>query len=264
MTEISDKILETIKEKKMKPTPRFKFLLKSYAWAILAFLMVVFGSLAVSVIIFYFKNEDWSLYRQAGFSQLNFMLMMIPYFWVILSLVFVLLAYYNFRHTKFGYRYRFSAVVLSYFALSILIGSVAYASGAGEGIEGLFFNNNLVFYGQLMEKRQEVWNRPEKGFIAGEIVLFDANRNEIEVLDPAQKTWIVDISAIHLPPFVKLNTAQRIRVIGKIMSDNLIKAQAIKPFFIEPVEHCNFDTDDCNLIHHPVMKENLPQLRIIN
>ena len=89
MTDIGNKILQTIKDKHIKPTPRFKFLFKSYAWTVLAFLMVVFGSLAVSVIIFYLKNEDWSLYIQAGFSQINFLLLAIPYFWVLLSLLFI-------------------------------------------------------------------------------------------------------------------------------------------------------------------------------
>jgi len=80
MTEISDKILQTIKEKHIIPTSRFKVALKNYFWAVLAFFMVVFGSLAFSVLIFYLKNEDWELYSRAGFSKLNFTLLAIPYF----------------------------------------------------------------------------------------------------------------------------------------------------------------------------------------
>ncbi|MFA7314494.1 MAG: hypothetical protein WC025_01000 [Candidatus Magasanikbacteria bacterium] len=268
MTEIGNKILAVIKEKKLHPTSKFRFLFNSYLWAFFAFLMVIFGSLAVSVIIFYLRNEDWELYSRAGFSGFNFFVMMIPYFWIILSLIFVVLAYYNFHHTKFGYRYRFSVIIISYFVLSVVLGGGAYVFGAGEKIEGLFFNNNLVFYGQMMEKRQEIWNRPEMGFVAGNIIFVDLNNQELQILDPVQKKWFVDISNTGIPRFVKLDFNQRIRIIGQILSENKIKAEIIKPFFLEPKEHCKFENDadsDCILIHHRlILKENIPDLRIIN
>jgi hypothetical protein len=220
MTEISDKILQTIKDRKIIPTSKLRFLLKNYLWAIFAFVMVVFGSLAFSVLIFYLKNEDWELYGRAGFSKLNIMLLAIPYFWILLSILFLLVAYYNFRHTQFGYRQRFSVIVLAYFSISLFLGSGAYFLGAGRQLEGLFFNNNLVFYGQLMEKRQEIWNKPEKGLIAGQIIFVDLNNNELQIIDPVEKVWLVDISHTRIPPFVNLNFSQRIRVIGKILSEN--------------------------------------------
>ena len=267
MTEISDKILQTIKEKHIIPTSRFKVALKNYFWAVLAFFMVVFGSLAFSVLIFYLKNEDWELYSRAGFSKLNFTLLAIPYFWVLLSLLFIFLAYYNFRHMKFAYRRRFSVIILAYFSISLFLGSAAYFFGAGSQIEGLFFNNNIVFYGNLVQKRQEMWNRPERGLVAGQIIFVDLNNNELQLLDPVEKVWFVDISHTRIPPFVNLNFSQRIRVIGKIISEDKIEAEMIKPFFAEPLEHCDMSDDgddDCVLIHRPQMKENIPQLRIIN
>lgn len=267
MTDISDKILKTIKEKNIKPDSKFKFIFKNYLWAVLAFFMVVFGSLAFSVLIFYLKNEDWELYSRAGFSKLNFMLLSIPYFWVLLSLLFIFLAYYNFRHTKFGYRHSFYVIVLAYFSISLFLGSGAYFFGAGEKIEGLFFNNNVVFYGNLVERRQEMWNRPEQGIIVGQIIFVDLNNAELKVLDPLQKIWIVDVSHTKIPAFITLNFSQRVRVIGKLLSEDTIQAEAIRPFFTEPLDHCSFEDDedgDCIMIHRPMMKENIPQLRIIN
>ena len=273
MTEIGNKILAVIKEKKLHPTSKFIFSLKSYLWTFFTVLMVVFGSLAVSVIIFYLKNEDWELYKQAGFSQMNFLLLSIPYFWILLSLLFILLAYYNFHHTKFGYRYRFSLVIASYFALSIVIGSITYVFGAGDKIEGLFFNNNLIFYGQIMEKKQEMWHRPEMGFVVGQIILIDMKNNQIDIIDPMQEKWFVDVSDTRIPPFIKFEPSSKIRVIGKIFSGNRIKADIIKPFFIEPLELCNNEVndeteseEDCILIHRSrsMMKGNFQHLRIIN
>lgn len=267
MTDLGNKILETLKEKHLKPTSRFRVLFNSYLWAFFAFLMVIFGSLSVSVIIFYLRNEDWALYNRAGFSELTFLLTMIPYFWIILSLIFVVLAYYNFRHTKFGYRYRFSVIVVAYFVISVVLGSGAYVLGAGERMESLFFNNNVIFYGQMMEKRQAIWNKPERGMIAGQIISINQYENELQVLDLAEKIWLVDISRIHLPPFIHLNFAERVRVFGKVISENSIEAEMIKPFFLESLKHCDVEggaVADCVLIHHRIMKENIPQLRIIN
>ncbi|MFA7244736.1 MAG: hypothetical protein WC070_00980 [Candidatus Magasanikbacteria bacterium] len=264
MTDLAKKILETIKEKKLKPDARIKFLIISYFWAFLAFLMVVFGSLAVSVMIFYLKNEDWEMYSKAGFSKLNMILLSVPYFWIILSALFILGAYYNFRHTKFGYRYRFSIVVAIYFVFTLLVGSLSYSLGVGEKMEGMFYNNNLVFYGKMLDKRQEMWHKPDMGFVIGEVISMDLRKNQIKLIDPENNEWIVDISKAILPPFLSLDMPHKIRVIGKIISNNEIKAEIIKPFFIEPDRDCLNDPRGCNLIHRPMMKENMIRLRIIN
>ena len=171
-------------------------------------------------------------------------------------------------------------IVLAYFAVSLVVGSGAYALGAGDKIEGLFFNNNLIFYGQIMEKRQEMWHRPEMGFVVGQIILVDMKKNEINIIDPRQEKWLVDVSNTLIPPFVKLEPSSKIRVIGQIFQGNRIKAEIIKPFFTEPPELCNGliediegeddnenkIEEDCELIHRPnlMMKENLQRMRIIN
>lgn len=264
MTDLAKKILETIKEKKLKPDARIKFLLISYLWAFLAFVMVIFGSLAVSVMIFYLKNEDWEMYSQAGFSKLNMILLSVPYFWIILSALFILGAYYNFRHTQFGYRYRFSIVVAIYFVFTLLVGSLSYSFGVGEKMEGMFYNHNLVFYGKMLDKRQEMWHKPDMGFVMGDVISIDVKKNQIKLIDPENNDWFVDISKTNLPPFLLFDMPHKIRVMGKIISKNEIVAEMIKPLFIEPDKDCFDDSIDCNLIHRPMMKENMIRLRIIN
>ena len=81
--DISRDVLKTIEEKHIKPKPRWTFLLKDYAiWILGAFSLIV-GSLAFSVIIYMLKNNDWEVYRHLSGSLPGFVVITMPYFWLI-------------------------------------------------------------------------------------------------------------------------------------------------------------------------------------
>ena len=144
---ISQEVLNKIKDKNIKPKPKWKFLVREYLMWIFFGLAVFVGSLAVSIIIFILTHIGWS----GHMFKLGFLLN-IPYFWILILLIFLFLAYYNFKHTKNGYQYNPYMVVVLSVLISIVLGSVMYGLGQGEKMERMFYKG-IPIYRQMIHKQ---------------------------------------------------------------------------------------------------------------
>jgi hypothetical protein len=171
MGKLCDKVLHKIKEEKISPKPRWHFLLRDcFLWLAFA-VSVIVGSLAFCVIFTITLNNDWDIYDRLGRTFFQHVIFSLPYLWIILVILFLGLAFYNYKHTKEGYRYEaFTILGLSVIA-SIVLGALFSASGAGERID-LYLVRNFPGYEKLSccRNRQDIWLQPEKGLLAGEIM----------------------------------------------------------------------------------------------
>jgi ABC-type dipeptide/oligopeptide/nickel transport system permease component len=110
--DVAEKTLKKIEEEHIKPEPRWHFILKDCSlWV--AFIGSIFiGAIAISASIFMLTDQDWNVYRVLDRSLFKHILISLPYLWIIILLILMLLAYYNFKSTKGGYRYEMHTVVL--------------------------------------------------------------------------------------------------------------------------------------------------------
>ena len=84
--DLSQKVLEEIKDKKIEPKAKWQFLLKdSFVW-ILFGLSIFVGALATAAAIFNIKFSDWDIYDRAPGGRFSFVMEVLPYFWVIILL----------------------------------------------------------------------------------------------------------------------------------------------------------------------------------
>ena len=171
MGELEKKILEKIKEEKIVPKPRWQFLLKDYSiWS--AFLVsVVVGGLAFCVALSITVDNDWDIYRYLSISPVKHMLLSLPYLWIVLLFLFLALAFYNYKHTKIGYRHSVFIVLGLSIAGSILLGYVFHSAGIGRKIDRIFARNVPLY--QEMEccsNRKDIWSQPDKGLLGGRIL----------------------------------------------------------------------------------------------
>src|SRR3990167_8003529 len=100
MKNLIDQTLEKIKSEDIKPTARWRFLLKNYLVWFTAALTLVLGSLAVPVVIHMLTTNDWEIYAYTNVSPAQLVLLSLPYFWLLFLALFVGAAYYNIRRTK--------------------------------------------------------------------------------------------------------------------------------------------------------------------
>jgi len=222
MTEqIGQKIIEKIKEAHIKPKPRWEFLLKNYVvWAIFA-IAIFIGSLATGVMIFMIKHAEWENHPlEEGFFQQ--VLINLPFFWLIILIIFIVIAFYNLKHTKKGYKYNPLFIVLASIIISIIIGSIFYATGGGEKLEDTFFRR-FPFYQNMMRPQGRLLINPEAGRIAGVVV--EVNQEYITIKDFRGGLWKIVTTT---DQFI---VGQRVRVFGKMMQPKQFEADIMKPFF---------------------------------
>lgn len=243
--DLGKKVLDTIKKEKIKPKPRWEFLLKDYfVWSL--FLVSVFiGSISVSVIIFIIEHEN--LFRFGPENPIKDIMTTIPYFWLLTLLLFIFLAYLNFKHTKTGYRFNILKVFLLSVVVSLLLGSLLYFLGISEKVEERTYDR-LPLYRNMMDKRGAKMFSPEDGHLGGVIVRIEANR--IELVSFGGKIWSVNLENINPEKKMFLELNSRIRFLGKIVGENEFEASDIMPWkksSLVPKERLNYLDERNNL-----------------
>jgi uncharacterized membrane protein len=225
---IAKQVLEKIKEEKMKPKPRWEFIFKEYFLWFLAGLSLLVGSLAVAVIIHMIKNNDWDLSGDASSGLLSFIFTTLPYFWLILLLIFTVLSYYNFKNTKSGYRLHFRLLISASILSSVFLGILFFNLGLGREIDKVF-SANLPFYENFFLYRGRVWLNPERGFLAGKITS-DVVNQEFELMDLRDKVWLVHGQNCFVSPRVNLKKFEAVKIMGKKINDYDFVASQIRPW----------------------------------
>lgn len=225
--DITQTVLETIKDKKIIPRPKWEFVMKNYFIWTVSIISLIIGSFAFAVIIYMFKNNDWDLYQQIGKNLLNFTLATLPYLWLIFLSLFIFLAYYNFKHTKSGYKYKLNLVIGGSIITSIILGILFYNIGFGQAIDNIF-DEKIPVYRRLMMHRAAIWHQPDKGLLFGTIESIQAP-DRFKLRDLKNNPWIVIHPSKDLRPLLILNQGLRIKIFGEKINDDSFKAKEIRP-----------------------------------
>ena len=232
---IGKKILDMIEEKKIIPRPKWQFLLKAVLTWISGAVSLIIGALAFSVIIHILKNNDWDAYRYINDSLLQFILLTLPYFWILFLIIFIFIFHYNFKHTKKGYKYRLYIVVILSIFLSMLIGSALYAAGVGKSID-FILSDRLPVYTKFINRRQKIWTAAGEGRLGGTIINIKSEK-EFELEDLEGKSWYVMFEDADIHPRVKIEVNKKIRIIGKEILGAGLDIGTFNAKLILPAEH---------------------------
>ncbi|OGY48036.1 MAG: hypothetical protein A2840_02425 [Candidatus Buchananbacteria bacterium RIFCSPHIGHO2_01_FULL_47_11b] len=227
---ISDKVIAAIQTKRITPKPRWEFLLKDVVVWALAVLGLAVGSIATAVVIFITVNDDFR-YVAGSVSITKQVLLNIPYFWLALIIIFGAVAVYNLRHTRHGYRYGVLLILGGSIIASVVLGSIVYATGGAESLEEIFYQR-LPFYHRMFIIQGQLWNAPEQGRIAGEII--QIGPEYITVQDAHGTVWQVPTTTYFFKP------GQRIRLFGSPINHTQFQPRALKQWYGEPGVRINF------------------------
>lgn len=227
--EFDQKLVEKIREEKMAPKPRWHFLLKNQVVWLAGALALLIGAVAVSVMIYLLKNNGWELQEQTNKSVLEFFLLTMPYFWMIFLGIFVLVLYYNIKHTAKGYRYPVWMIAVSGVLASFILGSVFFLFGVGQAIDNVL-GERAPLYEVVINRQLSFWFNPEEGRLAGVVATEIADGN-FYLVDPAGEAW--QISSRNLDDdrraldFLKLG--EPVNLIGAVMGEDKFRADFIRP-----------------------------------
>ncbi|WP_457565859.1 hypothetical protein [Caldithrix abyssi] len=228
MSDFNKKIIEKIKEENIEPYPKWYFLFKNFLIWLAVGLSLLLGSVASGVAIFQIQHTDWDLYQYLNRGLLEFVILMLPYFWLAFLIVVTGVAYYYFRHTERGYRFSALLVIVASILVSVAGGSVLYHSGLSERLEALF-EEKIPFYRGVNDHKRMIWMSPEKGLLAGEITKILPN-HRIRLTDLDGKTWEIDVANARWRGRWTYAEGQKIKIIGKMQAEGKFIAEEIRPW----------------------------------
>jgi hypothetical protein len=188
--QLSNEILERIRANKITPLPRWRFLLLRGMFWFFALLSIIIGSFAVATILFLFVDYNRRDLFAIPYDVAEF-LSMIPFLWIIIFALFVVITEISIKHTKQGYRYRLRTIFSTSIILSIIFGSILNFIGIGEFTHEFF--NETQFYNYAVYDSKDAWSRPHMGRLAG-TVLVVRDDNNFSVVDFNGHIWQVRLA----------------------------------------------------------------------
>ncbi|MDI6777883.1 MAG: hypothetical protein QMD77_01720 [Patescibacteria group bacterium] len=231
MNKLCDKVLCKIREEKIEPKPRWQFLLKDYfVWSAFVSAVVV-GGLAFCVAFSLTVDNDWDIYKYLKISPVQHFLISLPYVWLILIILFLGLAFYNYKHTKGGYR-RGTFVILGLSVVgSVILGSIFHSLGMGRKIDKIFARN-LPLYQKIhcCCNRKGIWSQPEKGLLGGRILKVK-EENEFDMEDFSGIVWQIEKNnQTFMRGPVLIIENEEVKLIGEKKAEKIFWAREIRPW----------------------------------
>ena len=227
MGKVSKNVLAKIKKTGIKPIPKWHFMLKnSFVWGLFV-VNLVLGAIGFALVIYLLVNNDavWDFSLTTNIFQ--WMLLAIPVAWIALTLFFMFVAYYNFKNTEDGYRKSVWSKLLINIGVAVLLGLILYTSGFSARMNGLL-SNTVPFYSHTLDMREEVWMRPDEGFLSGDILSVD--ERVIQLIDLEGNKWSIEYENATVKSRVVLNVGERIKILGDVVSEGTFKAFEIRPW----------------------------------
>ncbi|MFH0846254.1 MAG: hypothetical protein V1851_02560 [Patescibacteria group bacterium] len=229
---LAEKIINKIQQEKISPTPKWEFVLKdSFFWGAFV-LSILIGGISVAVILNTLLNNDWDLYMRLSDGMTKFVVLTLPYFWIIFLILFMLVAYLNIQKTQKAYKYHLSVILGGTLVASFLLGLTFYNIGLAGFFDEKVFKKIPAPYHQIMDPRVGIWQKPESGFLAGEILSVDENQMVLE--DENGVIWEISLSddILRLVPKNILRKGSRIKIVGEEFEceKNCFNADMLRPF----------------------------------
>jgi hypothetical protein len=228
MTKLTKSVINKIKKEKIKPIPRWQFvILHILLWS--AFLVAIaLGAIAFSVIFRLVGGIEWEMIRRIGRGPIHGFLLVLPYLWLVILGIVLYLAGKLFEKTKKGYRYKHIIIVLSSIAISLIIGMVFHFVGVGHSIEDSLMQN-IRPYAEWREKRDRVLVVPDQGVLVGRVIDIKPDK-ELMIIDFMGAKWAVDISKAISKNDFQPQIGYPVGVIGEKIKEGAFRADMIMPF----------------------------------
>ena len=243
MNKLAQKIIKIIKQKPIKPRPRWFFYLYNMLIWLTLLIWVILGGLASAMIIDNIRFNDWSLAARLGGKLI---IQLLPIFWLIILAGAAIIAKIHFQKTKHGYRYPWLKIILVGLVISLLIGLILVQTGWSRAIDNQLAQQNL--YRQL-NCQDKLWFQPNQGLLIG--LIKSLNNQGLSLVAPDNSTWLVTINnqtIIRSANIIK--NGQKIKVLGKISQPKTFQANEIRQHQVSCGCGCGCNHCQCQTCQH--------------
>ena len=228
MNDLIQKTLNKINKEHIAPEPRWKFLVrKSFYWSLVG-VFVFLGALAFSVSYYLISQLDWDLHQTMQRNFFFYSVSILPYFWLIFLLSFLVVAFFSLRNTERGYRFHWSGV-LSVIILSLLLVAVFFYKFNLGGKMNNWIVGHVPYATEHTVTKEVQWMQPEDGLLAGTILNIEKSQFQLE--DLRGKLWVIDFGKeTKIRPAVDFSVGQMVKIIGNKKDDKTFEAVELRPW----------------------------------
>jgi hypothetical protein len=213
----SESLLQKIQKDHVTQTPRLFFIVTEYGMWALWLLSVFIGAVAFSIMIFFFMYAPVALYEITHEGFFDFFLYIMPYAWVIVFVCTALLAHFNLRHTKRGYRYEVWQILISSLVASFLGGVVLHVLGVSFLVDS-FVAKRMPLFPALQTMETRMWQSPTQGrmmgIYGGEIDDVMSSSSFVHMEDHTGVVWKVDTRELTSHEVDLLTSGKQVRIVG--------------------------------------------------
>lgn len=189
------------------------------------FIALFVGALSFAVILDLLVNNDWDIYLYLHKSFLQYLILSLPYVWIVCIAIFSWVAYYDFIHIRGWYRHRVYLVVLTSLLLSIGAGSILFYLGMGREVERVF-SEKVPYYTLMRLDDKQMWCNPKEGLLGG-LVTDVKNTDEFEIQDHMGRIW--DVKKIPGQDGVReIEKGEMVKIIGRENEERRFEAKEIR------------------------------------
>lgn len=209
---LAHKIMERIDDENITPVPRWRFSARNGIFWTLWVLSVLVGAVAVSAAIFSLANSGFKYYVATHSGFVSFIFDTIPYLWILLLTLFIIVALENLKHTKRGYKIPLTLLLLVSILASLFFGFLIYLLGFAPVIDKTA--GSLPFHEPVMEHQMKIWTNPEFGLLAGEITSVDPELTSFTLTTFEGEQWEILTDELRLQNKEILSLESEIRIVG--------------------------------------------------
>lgn len=209
---IEEKILNKIKDENIKPRSVWYFLVRDYSLWILVLISVILASLSIAPIIFILQNLEVGYIKHISTNPFLFILLALPYPWIILCMITTYLATIAWEKTSKGYRFEGKKLFSFSLLVSLLFGLLLNLINFGRIMDDEFRTASFGNYKTFVEKRNTFWFKPDEGRLIGTATNISTSSFQLGNKEQSYNMQVNFDSSLHGSENVNENSI--VRVVG--------------------------------------------------
>ncbi len=221
-----DNIMNEIHKKQMRPRSRWFFVTEQWFFVTLISITTFIGSLAVTSILFILTDHDWFAVEYLDEGLVIHIVKTIPYLWLGILLIVVLVISKNVKKIGHGYRYSFWRIVYSSLFASISVGVALYFAGTGTLLDN-YFDRTIPSYHSLVSSNNDIWIYPEDGLLSGKIQT--TTKTSFTIIDVDDQPWTITINEKTIVE-TPLLPGKKVKITGTMIDGSTFTATAVLPW----------------------------------
>ncbi len=234
MSDLSKKITEKIEKEHIEQSPGWIFNVQNILFWSLYIISIIIGGKALAFTLHVLqRSEVFAVARSQG-ADLS-ILRLIPTFWIILFILFLIVALLGFHKTRKGYTYEAWKLVAANLLFTGLLALILFMTSVPARLDPVYGISNA--YDDVSERRALFWTDVRHGRLSGEIR--DVLQDIVEIEDVKEMRWTIFFDKDDLCGDVQMVQGEYIRIIGSAEERGVFNAHVIMPWSESDAHDCH-------------------------